>query len=323
MGKKVFSSKVLFMLLLTTALFAQSVALAAEKLRFGNGFKWAPMYTLIDWATQERGIWKKHGLEVEWFGFRGGTDMHQAFAGRALDMGITGTPGVLEAVSKGLPEVIVAQFPATAHFYVFVPPNSPIRKPKDLKGAKIAIMKKSGTAYAYALFGIKSVGLSEKDVTFLGVGGLRGRLAALKSGTAQALVVGREAVPNLLVTGQIRGLVNIYEYLPKPWTSQVIIARKAFLERKPAVVNRMKAAVSEAVEFVRANRSWAAEKLRTKGRLSDAAAKLMAEEIYSPDLSEKINRKGIENVARFLVEYGVVPKGKIPPLDKILYTGQR
>ena len=323
MVKKLSLLRVLFLSLVTLAVFGQSVALAAEKLKFGVGFKWAPMYTLVDWLAQERGLWGKHGLEVEWFGFRGGTDMHRALVGGALDMGITSTPGVIEAVSRGLPEVIVAQFPAAAHFYVFVLPNSPIRKPKDLKGAKIAIMKKSGTAYAYAVFGIKSVGLSENDVTFIGVGGLRGRLAALKSGTAQALVVGREAVPNLLVAGQIKGIVNISQYLPKPWTSQVLIAHKSFLERKPAVVNRMKAALSEAVEFVRANRSWAFEKLRTKGRLSDAAAKLMAEEIYSPDLSDKINRKGVENVARFLVEYGVVPKGKIPPLDKFLYTGHR
>lgn len=292
----------------------QSISFGAEKVRLGTALKGVPHFDITPWAAEEKGFWKEQGLEVEWIPFRGATDMHQAVAAGALEMGIGDTIAAIQAFSRGVPLLLVADFPAQEHWYIWVLSKGPIREPKDLKGARIGTSRFGGSAYAFGQFLVKTLGI-EKDVKFIAIGAIPERVAALKAGAIDAFMLTFPPVANLMVAGEIRGLVSLRDYLPKEWMDNMVFAQKEFLEKRPELVKKVLRAVFQSVDFVRQNRAWSMAKLKANYGFSEEAARI-ASEIY-PGKGGAIEPKSLENVRNFLIDYGLIPKEKAPAVEKL------
>lgn len=86
------------------------------------------------------------------------------------------------------------------------------------------------------------------------------------------------------------------------------------------MVRRAVQAFFQAAELVQQNRDWTIEKLQTFSKYPEPAAKeafnLMA---YGKD--GRINRKALENIRAFLIEYGLLSPERALPVEA-LFTEQ-
>lgn len=292
---------------------------AAEKVKLATVLKGVPHYDMIPLAAEEKGLWKEQALEVEWVPFRGATDTHQAVAAGAIPAGIGDTIGVIRAISRGVPIIMVAEHPAPDYWFIWVLGKGPIKEPRDLKGARIGTSRFGASAYAFGQLLVKKLGI-EREVKFVAIGGIAERLAALRAGVIDAFMLSFAPVANLMVTGEIRGLVPLRDYLPKEWLDNIIFARTDFAERSPRIVRGVIKASHKAVDFMRDNQPWVVEKLKANYRFSEEAARLVSQGMY-PHRGGPIKAEGLENVKNFLIEYGLLERGKAPAAEK-MYTNR-
>jgi len=87
----------------------------------------------------ELGFFKKHGLEVKFVDFSGGSKLIQAMTSGSLGIGV-GAATAMALVAKGAPVLAVCETTATLpYFAVGVPWDSPVHKLADLEGKRIAV----------------------------------------------------------------------------------------------------------------------------------------------------------------------------------------
>lgn len=290
-------------------------ALPLERVRVGTSVRESPFYNLPILAGEDMGFWREEGLELQFLPFKGGTEMHRAVAAASLDVGVSGAISVVQNISRGLPEVIVADMQADNAFYLWVPTESSIREPKDLKGARIGVNRFGGTVHAFARALAKALKM-EKEIRFVAGGGVREELAAMKAAKLQGRVSEKFTMAPLKFAGEVRELVSVKDFLPREWPDLVIFARKDFSETKPEATRKSIRAILKGADYLQRDQAWAVEKMRMAFGFTEGLARGVYQDLrYGKD--GRIDRKGLENVRNFLMEYGIVPKEKAPPLEKL------
>jgi len=139
------------------------------------------------WVTADKGIWKKHGLDVQLIFLRGGSRTVSALIGGSVDFVLGSDLGVLTAILQGANLTRVGVTTNTLGYSIVVQPN--IKSIRDLKGKIIGITPGRDAAYARVVKLLRDNGMDAgKDVTFLSVGdgGPAARVAALSTGVIHA-----------------------------------------------------------------------------------------------------------------------------------------
>ena len=119
--------------------------------------------------------------------------------------------------------------------------------------------------------------------------------------------------------GEIRELLTIDDYLPKGLFAQILFSSRSFLEAKPDVVRKVVKGYLLGADYVMKNQDWAIRRMMTEMRFSEEAAKIAYPKLHYTD--GRIDLKRIDAAVNFLVEYGLLAKDKIPPMDKIFAKG--
>ncbi len=167
-------------------LFSSSSTLwSAETFRVGfpslaTGF--AP-----SWVAADKGIWKKHGLDVELIFLRGGSRTVSALIGGSVDFIIGSDLGVTTAILQGAALTRVGVTTNTLGYSLVTQPG--IKTVRDLRGKIVGITPGRDAAYARVVKLLRDNGMdASRDVTFLSVGdgGPAARVAALSSGVIHA-----------------------------------------------------------------------------------------------------------------------------------------
>ena len=168
-----------FLLLgLPSASVAQSVRVGYPSL--ATGFA-------ASWVTADKGIWKKHGLDVELIFLRGGSRTVSALIGGSVDFILGSDLGIVTANLQNANLVRVGVTTNTLGYSIVVQPS--IKTIRDLKGKIIGITPGRDAAYARVVKLLRDNGMDAgKDVTFLSVGdgGPAARVAAMSSGVIHA-----------------------------------------------------------------------------------------------------------------------------------------
>lgn len=139
------------------------------------------------WVTADKGIWKKHGLDVELIFLRGGGRTVAALVSDSVDFILGSDLGVTTAIVQGASLVRVGVTTNTLGYSIVVQPN--IKSVRDLKGKIVGITPGRDAAYARVVKLLRDNGMdASKDVTFLtvGDGGPAARVAALSTGVIHA-----------------------------------------------------------------------------------------------------------------------------------------
>ena len=139
------------------------------------------------WVTADKGIWKKHGLDVELIFLRGGGRTVAALISGSVDFILGSDIGVVTAILQGASLTRVGVTTNTLGYSIVTQPS--IKTVRDLKGKIIGITPGRDAAYARVVKLLRDNGMdSNKDVTFLSVGdgGPAARVAALSTGVIHA-----------------------------------------------------------------------------------------------------------------------------------------
>ncbi|WP_432095601.1 ABC transporter substrate-binding protein [Streptomyces sp. bgisy100] len=101
---------------------------------------------------------------IKWSTFTSGPPLLEAVSAEAADIGGVGnTPPVFAAGSKSKIRIVGASHGTTDGEVIAVPKDSPLKKPKDLKGKTIAVAQGS-SAHFQLIASLKRAGLSVGDV---------------------------------------------------------------------------------------------------------------------------------------------------------------
>jgi NitT/TauT family transport system substrate-binding protein len=139
------------------------------------------------WVAADKGIWRKHGLDVELIFLRGGSRTVSALIAGSVDFIIGSDLGVTTAILQGAGLIRVGVTTNTLGYSLVTQPS--IKTIRDLKGKIVGITPGRDAAYARVVKLLRDNGMdASKDVTFLSVGdgGPAARVAALSSGVIHA-----------------------------------------------------------------------------------------------------------------------------------------
>lgn len=309
--------------MLVSALSSMTIALwgaggmAIEKLTYGTMKGVAP-YELPITAASEKGFWKQQGLEVEWAPFRTSGDHSRAIVSGHVEMGTMETIPALLSLSRGIPLVLVASLNQRAVFSVWVRSDSPLKEPKELQGTKVAVVSPHDLTGSYGRMLKKALGV---EFNMVGAGAIPAMVAALKARSVEATITSPGALAPLLVKGEIRELLALEKYLPRPWNEYHIYARKDVSEKNANLVKKVIRAMLQAGDFIRENPNWAIESMKASYAYSEEAAKFVYDFSFKQIGGDgKTDPKGIENVRNFLVEYDLIEKDRVPSVSEVYTT---
>lgn len=309
------ADEMLSLILLTLVL--SGISVAAEKIQFATAVKVAPAYYLPMIAAEKNSLWSKNGLDAEWVPFRSNVMMHQAIASGAIKIGADHQAAFIRGVTTGLPSIAVAGIDQQDLMSLVVLSGSRIKHPQDLKGARVGVASIGGVAHAYGMVMTRILGV-DKDVRFVGTGGIPETVAAVKAGAVDA--ASDLAIPyrDMIAKGEVRELARAWELLKGDRLAQLVFSRPDFARTNPDIVKRVVKAVVQSVDFIVNNRDWAVETMKSDLGYSPNTASWVVDNTKWLK-GGKIPRPALENAIKFGVEGGLFPVAKSPKIEE-LYT---
>lgn len=146
----------------TTSLFpAPAIAASPAKVKLGY------LHTLaVDgqmWLAQSRGLWKEHGLDMDYIQFQTGLEAFQAMTGGSIDMLSTGAV-LSNFPARGQGKVFLINDIEFATAQLWVHPAMGIKTIKDLNGKKVATTLGT-TAHVFLDKALRANGVDPSTVT--------------------------------------------------------------------------------------------------------------------------------------------------------------
>jgi NitT/TauT family transport system substrate-binding protein len=125
----------------------------------------APLYQAV-----EKGYFKEQGLNVEPIALASGPKAVESVISGEIDIAFTSYPGAFVAQSKGVANLkIVADAYAArpGHLVLVATPESPIKKPADVAGKKIAVTSKGSISDLGVMSVLSSQQVDPKSINFV------------------------------------------------------------------------------------------------------------------------------------------------------------
>jgi NitT/TauT family transport system substrate-binding protein len=291
---------------------------AQEKIKIGSSVQDSPFYYLPIAAGQEQGIFKKHGLDVEWVPSNSGSDLERAYAASAIKIGLSSAGADIVGITRGIPISIIATLQPDDDFTVWASSKGRIKKPEDLKGAKIGVARFGGLEHSYAQLAASKLGI-EKDVQYVSTGGINESLAALIAGSIDAVVLPASNLVKLQLEGKVREVVPISKFVPQPSITFSISARKDFIASQPETAKKVVDSILEANRFIMSEKGkpWAVKKIEDTQHLTKEGAELTYKTMnFSKD--GKLQPAALDNVVKFLVDFKILKTDKPPTAAQIM-----
>ena len=301
--------------LLSLALAAASAS-AADKLRVGKGFPSLFQFTPLDVGI-EKGIFAKHGLEVEATSFTGDAKLQQAIAAGAVDIGIGSGPG-MAFIAKGSPTLGIAEEAGPPlGITLCVAAAGPINSLADLKG-KTASISSVGSQTEWMIRELsRQQGWGPDGIKTVALGGVPAQLSALRTRQVDAVPFDITTAYELQNAGEVRLLLKFGDIV-KDYVNHVIYATNDVIAKRPGDVRKFLAGWFETIAFVKHNK---AETVRIASKVLKIPEPIVGR-VYDetlPMLSDdgKFDPKGLAVLSRSFVEMKMLPAA--PDMSK-LYT---
>jgi NitT/TauT family transport system substrate-binding protein len=225
---------------------------AQQTLRVGKAVPDAFTFVPLDVGMQE-GIFKRHGLDIDEYGFGGSAKLQQGLASNSIDIGIGSGPE-LAFVAKGAPVLGVAAMAGKpALLAIVVPLKGPVQTVADLKG-KIISSSTAGSLTTWLLRELsRQQGWGPDGINLAFLGDEPPQVAAMRTGAIQGAVLQIASGYRLEEAGYAKILYRFGDIEPH-FIIHVIYARKALIANDPDAIRRFLAGWFETIAFMRAHK---------------------------------------------------------------------
>jgi ABC-type nitrate/sulfonate/bicarbonate transport system substrate-binding protein len=237
------------------------------------------------YAALDHRLFEKYGVNAEHVVVRGGSVAIAALAADEISFLYCNADANIVRIGAGVDGKLVAS-PLIGLPYVVLA-RKDVKQPSDLKGKSIGVTRPGDFPYRLAKEFLKKFGLSDKEVKLATVGGTpTERYAALVQDVFQATLI----QPPLDARGKKDGFNVIYNLkdLGFPFIYSSLFSNSKTLKERPAVVQKVVAALAESVHFVEKNPEAAMASVGKTLRIKEAETLRSAYEAYAINL---INRR--------------------------------
>jgi len=289
---------------------------AVDTLRVGNAAPTAFSFVWVKLGDQA-GIYAKHDLKLEHFGFPGGGRVDAAIIAGQIDIGLN-SGADMAMVAKGSPALAIAvTADAPSHLVIAVRADTPIKTAQDLKGAKIATSTAGALTDWLPHEVSRQLGWGPNGIQTQPLGASQAMMAGLKMKQVDGLVTGTAQAYDLEARGETRTVLNFGKYLPD-FHANVLFASNAIMASKPDAVRRFVTASLESIKYMK---SYKAETVALAVKETNVPEKYTArsydELMPSYSTTGKFSDKALEVLRRSFIELHSTPT---PPDMSKLYT---
>ncbi len=256
-------------------------------------------------VAQERGFYKREGLELELIFVRGATTAVQALIANQIHFIFSIGPQ-MPAVWEGNDIMLLAQQVGRPTFSMVVTPD--IQRIADLKGKKIGVTFGGSTAAGTkALLELNKIN-PDKDVEYIGLPGNEPKIAAMKQGIISAALLAPPA-DYLAMKAGLKRLVSLADVFKDTAFTGLAANKKTIIEN-PQMVRRMVRAIVRSVLHTRDNPEDAMQVLTKRLGLEREAAQ-DAYQMIKDALVPVPTEKGVELMAQWqAIALNVKPRRK-------------
>lgn len=275
---------------------------------------------LPKFVAQEKGFFKKHSLNVELVRFESGPDMGTALLGGSIQIGMIGTPGLINAAVAGRPLVAIVDNGSNLvgssgyEYYtgLVALDSSPVKDLGDLKGKKIAVNVLKANSEAQTVMQIlrwnrenpsRAIDLN-KDVQFvlLPFGSMP---EALERGIVDVASMIEPFMTQLSLKRKVR-IVSPVSYALPNWPVSFGIVRRDYVGKNVDVLQKYRASWSDSVKWIQANQNEARAIMQKYAGVPADVARQIVLPHWSDDILD--TKRNTEQVMAGMLAGGMISK---------------
>lgn len=256
---------------------------------------------------RDTGIFANNGINPQIMTLSNGAAIMSAVIGGDLDVGMANTVNVAGAVAREIPVQMIA--PASlyskkdANANLMIAKTSPIRSPKDLTGATIAVSALGDFNQLSLLAWLDTNKVPRGSVHFVEM--KFGEMGpALARGTVQAAIITEPAKTDALLAGQVRDFADTYIAVAPEFATIVWFSTKAWLQKNPETVKKLVNGIYATARWANAHPDLSAPMLAKAAQMDPSVVAGMRR-LYFATAN---NPKYIEGTLALGTRYGMLPR---------------
>ncbi|HEY7217394.1 MAG TPA: ABC transporter substrate-binding protein [Candidatus Binatia bacterium] len=218
------------------------------------------------WVTQDKGFFRKYGLDVQAILIESGTTTAQALVAGDITFASVAGPAAIQSNLRGADVVMIAGIINTLTFQLYT--ERGITRPDQFKGKSVAVTR-YGSATDFAIrYALDKYGLdANKDVAILQLGNQPALLAALEAGKVQGAML--SAPTSLRAKKMGFPMLADLQMLGLEYQHTSIATTKALLKSKPDLARDFMRAYIEGIQYAKTHRKETLEILAKYLRTDD------------------------------------------------------
>jgi NitT/TauT family transport system substrate-binding protein len=239
--------------LMVVAAISQPMANAAEKPLQKINVAYSSISGNIAplWVTQDKGFFRKYGLEVQSILIESGTTTAQALVAGDISFASLAGPPAIQSSLRGADVVMIAGVINTLTFQLFT--ERGITRPDQIKGKSVGVTR-YGSATDFAMrYALEKYGLdADKEVAVLQLGNQPAQLAALEAGKVQGAML---SMPTSVRAKKLGfPMLADLQMLGLEYQHTSIATSRALLKSKPDLARDFMRAFIEGIHYAKTHR---------------------------------------------------------------------
>jgi NitT/TauT family transport system substrate-binding protein len=260
------------------------------------------------WIAQDKGLFKRQGLETDLLYIGGGSVVVQAMLGGEVQFTRAAAPGIVQASLRGADLVMIANTVNTLVYSVMTRPD--VETPEDLRGKVLGVTRLGGaTDYVVGLLTKKWGFQRGKDYKVFQTGGMPQLLTALKNGVVDAGIISPPSNLQGLKIG-LKELIDVSD-LGIVFVNSPLSTTRSFIKNRRDIVLRMLRAYCEGIQQARSDKESAIKILTRNARVEDPEILQELYRIYGSRHLERIpyvKTEGLEEILSTMGKEGANAK---------------
>ncbi len=203
------------------------------------------------WVTQDKGFFRKYGLEVQSILIESGTTTAQALVAGDIAFASVAGPPVIQSALRGADVVMIASVINTLTFQLFT--ERGITRPDQFKGKAVGVTR-YGSATDFAMrYALDKYGIdANKEVAVLQLGNQPAQLAALEAGKVQGAML---SMPTSVRAKKLGfPMLADLQMLGLEYQHTSIATSRALLKSKPELARDFMRAYVEGIHYAKTHR---------------------------------------------------------------------
>lgn len=218
------------------------------------------------WITQDKGFFRKYGLDVQAILIESGTTTAQALVAGDISFASVAGPAAIQSNLRGADVVMIAGVINTLIFQLYT--ERGITRPDQFKGKAVGVTR-FGSATDFAMrYALDKYGIdTAKDVSVLQLGNQPALLAALEAGKVQGVML--SAPTSLRAKKMGFPMLADLQMLGLEYQHTSIATSRALIKSKPDLVRDFMRAYIEGIHYAKTHRKESMEVLAKYLRTDD------------------------------------------------------